>query len=79
MTRVDDRIFDSSSVTRLRRDHAALIKWWAGMGSNHRRRKPVDLQSTPFDHSGTYPKLNRFVRSGEKVGTEEAALMQGES
>ena len=35
------------------------------MGSNHRKRELVDLQSTPFDHSGTYPKYAiRLVRSG---------------
>ena len=28
------------------------------MDSNHRRRKPTDLQSAPFSHSGTYPKYN---------------------
>src|SRR5690606_13100842 len=29
--------------------------WWAGLDSNQRRRKPTDLQSVPFNHSGTYP------------------------
>ena len=28
---------------------------WAGVVSNHRRPKPMDLQSIPFSHSGTYP------------------------
>ena len=32
-----------------------LSEWWAGLDSNQRRHKPVDLQSTPFGHSGTYP------------------------
>jgi hypothetical protein len=36
-------------------------KWWAGLGSNQRRRKPEDLQSSPFNHSGTYPFT--FVRA----------------
>ena len=31
------------------------LEQWAGLDSNQRRRKPVDLQSTPFGHSGTYP------------------------
>ncbi len=31
---------------------------WAQMDSNHRRRKPADLQSAPFGHSGTRPKQN---------------------
>ena len=29
--------------------------WWAGQDSNLRRTTPVDLQSTPFGHSGTDP------------------------
>ena len=28
---------------------------WAKMDSNHRRRKPADLQSAPFGHSGICP------------------------
>ena len=32
-------------------------KWWAGMDSNHRNPKMTDLQSVPFNHSGTYPFL----------------------
>lgn len=45
------------------------------MGSNHRRREPVDLQSTPFDHSGTYPNLANLrlasvVFSGEDVSVQ---------
>ena len=31
---------------------------WARMDSNHRRRKPADLQSAPFGHSGTCPIIN---------------------
>ena len=34
---------------------------WAGVGSNHRRRKPMDLQSIPFSHSGTYPEIIRIL------------------
>ena len=30
---------------------------WAKMDSNHRRRKPADLQSAPFGHSGICPFL----------------------
>ena len=33
-----------------------LLKWWGMMDSNHRRRTPMDLQSTPFGHSGNPPK-----------------------
>ena len=32
-----------------------LFKRWAKMDSNHRRRKPADLQSAPFGHSGICP------------------------
>ena len=31
-----------------------LLKWVV-MDSNHRRRKPADLQSAPFGHSGNHP------------------------
>ena len=30
--------------------------WWRGLDSNQRRRKPTDLQSAPFSHSGTPPQ-----------------------
>ena len=36
-------------------------KWWAGLDLNQRRREPANLQSAPFDHSGTYP----FFACGE--------------
>ena len=35
--------------------------WWRGMDSNHRRRKPTDLQSAPFSHSGTPPEEMRIL------------------
>ncbi len=31
------------------------IEHWAGMDSNHRKQTLADLQSAPFDRSGTYP------------------------
>ena len=31
---------------------------WAKMDSNHRRRKPADLQSAPFGHSGICPSFS---------------------
>ncbi len=34
-------------------------KKWAVMDSNHRRRKPADLQSAPFGHSGNCPAKMR--------------------
>ena len=36
---------------------------WAEKDSNLRRRKPVDLQSTPFGHFGIYPAESIAVRS----------------
>ena len=33
----------------------SAIFLWAKMDSNHRRRKPADLQSAPFGHSGICP------------------------
>ena len=38
---------------------------WAGLDSNQRRRKPVDLQSTPFGHFGTYPLRERPYSFGD--------------
>ena len=45
--------------------HTLLQKHlWAKMDSNHRRRKPADLQSAPFGHSGICPcNLKRFIAS----------------
>ena len=37
---------------------------WAKMDSNHRRRKPADLQSAPFGHSGICPfALEKLITS----------------
>ncbi len=33
-------------------------QWWAGEDSNLRRRMPADLQSAPFNHSGTCPQAS---------------------
>ncbi len=33
-----------------------LAFWWRRLDSNQRRRKPTDLQSAPFSHSGTPPQ-----------------------
>ena len=38
--------------------------WWAKMDSNHRRRKPADLQSAPFGHSGICP-IEEFQKRAE--------------
>ena len=39
---------------------------WVVMDSNHRRRKPADLQSAPFDRSGN--KTPSLLKAGAKVG-----------
>jgi hypothetical protein len=33
-----------------------VLAWWRRLDSNQRRRKPTDLQSAPFSHSGTPPR-----------------------
>ena len=52
------------NVTTLR-----LLSLWVVMDSNHRRRKPADLQSAPFGHSGNHPnsfaKLRIFSESAK--------------
>ena len=35
---------------------------WAKMDSNHRRRKPADLQSAPFGHSGICPSREQIPK-----------------
>jgi hypothetical protein len=39
----------------------ARLRIWVGMVSNHRRRQPMDLQSIPFNHSGTYPSIFKII------------------
>ena len=36
------------------------FRWWRRLDSNQRRRKPTDLQSAPFSHSGTPPASHRL-------------------
>ena len=45
--------YDSKKAPLSRR---CMSWWWAGMDSNHRNPKMTDLQSVPFNHSGTYPQ-----------------------
>ena len=40
--------------------HISLKNWWRRLDSNQRRRKPTDLQSAPFSHSGTPPQNLEF-------------------
>ena len=37
---------------------------WAKMDSNHRRRKPAELQSAPFGHSGNCPRYFQLQCKG---------------
>ena len=37
---------------------------WAVMDSNHRRRKPAELQSAPFGHSGNCPRYFQLQCKG---------------
>ena len=40
---------------------------WAKMDSNHRRRKPADLQSAPFVHSGICPFQKVFSKKSDSL------------
>ena len=47
--------------TTCRRRHRS---WWRRLDSNQRRRKPTDLQSAPFNHSGTPPRRTvEYIRA----------------
>ena len=41
----------------------AILSWWGGEDSNLRRRTPTDLQSVPFDRSGTPPETTISLRN----------------
>ena len=46
-----------ATTTRMRSANPpSRNSWWRRLDSNQRRRKPTDLQSAPFSHSGTPPK-----------------------
>ena len=53
---------------------------WAKMDSNHRRRKPADLQSAPFGHSGICPFQNQEIKelfSNNIIKTDVLSLFFG--
>ena len=53
---------------------------WAKMDSNHRRRKPADLQSAPFGHSGICPFQNQEIKelfSNNMIKTDVLSLFFG--
>ena len=37
--------------------------WWREVDSNHRRRKPADLQSAPVGRLGIPPDIGRFGKT----------------
>ena len=41
---------------------------WRMVGSNHRRHKPADLQSAPFDHSGNPPNIGFSIELRPRAG-----------
>lgn len=43
------------SLSQNHRPNECALPWWRRLDSNQRRRKPTDLQSAPFSHSGTPP------------------------
>jgi hypothetical protein len=45
--------------------------WWRRLDSNQRRRKPTDLQSAPFSHSGTPPGNRKLWPVGKSVSNEQ--------
>ena len=50
------------------------------MDSNHRRRKPADLQSAPFGHSGICPFQNQEIKelfSNNMIKTDVLSLFFG--
>ena len=62
--------------------------WWRRLDSNQRRRKPTDLQSAPFSHSGTPPRraidystalfvCNDFFGRGVTSTASDAGRQQG--
>ena len=48
--------------------------WWRRLDSNQRRRKPTDLQSAPFSHSGTPPRRTAEFSTGTGLAGPAQAL-----
>ncbi len=51
----------------------ALFEWEV-MDSNHRRRKPADLQSVPFGHSGNFPYVSKPLSLNSTVSAPQGFL-----
>ena len=47
---------------------------WAVMDSNHRRRKPAELQSAPFGHSGNCPLFFCDCKGRNKIQLYNSSL-----
>ncbi len=47
---------------------------WAGMDSNHRKQALADLQSAPFDRSGTYPFAQPLLAEARTLYTKSTDL-----
>ena len=55
------------------------FRWWAGKDSNLRRTMPVDLQSTPFGHSGTDPSAGSEVSGATSLTTCPVLMLSPKS
>src|SRR5205085_10771255 len=67
-----------SATTRSSLAHrrASCEAWWRRLDSNQRRRKPTDLQSAPFSHSGTPPanlEIYHVCRGSSQLWARESA------
>ena len=54
-----NRRHDSVVLIHLRETPYQLAGWWREVDSNHRRRKPADLQSAPVGRLGIPPTKNK--------------------
>jgi hypothetical protein len=75
----------TSSLPRMRSnllsymgDLSHIKKWWRGEDSNLRRRLPTDLQSAPFDRSGTSPLWSRRRESNPRPADYKSAALPAE-
>jgi hypothetical protein len=58
----------------------ARFTWWRRLDSNQRRRKPTDLQSAPFSHSGTPPRRTRdYITDGCRLDCETGSATAASS
>jgi hypothetical protein len=55
-----------------------VFAWWRRLDSNQRRRKPTDLQSAPFSHSGTPPRRTAEYSTGRRPWQPAGRCRSGE-